>query len=93
MVTIIVNIKVKENKKLDFFNLIKELIHESREEDGCISYELYDNNNDANSFVLIENWISQKAIDEHNQTEHFISIGPKLKELASLDINLYTKSI
>ena len=93
MVTIIVNIKVKENKKPEFLKTVKELIHESCEEDGCISYELYENNNDANSFVLVENWISQKSIDAHNKTEHFITIGPKLRELASLDVNLYTKSI
>ena len=93
MITIVVNIKVKENKKSDFLKTIRALIHDSREEEGCISYELYENKNDEFSFVLIEYWISQDSVDLHNKTEHFITIGPKLRELASLEVNLYTKSI
>lgn len=93
MITIIVNIKVKQDKKADLIKIMKELIDESSKEEGCISYDLYESNDDSNSLVLVEHWASQNAIDLHNKTPHFISIGPKLKELASIDVNLYTKSM
>jgi len=93
MITIIVNLKVKQDKKADFIKIMKELIDKSNEEEGCISYDLYENNDDSNALVLVENWVSEDAIDIHNKTPHFTSMMPKLKELASIDVNLYTKSM
>lgn len=93
MITIIVNLKVKEDKKADFIKIMKELVENSREEEGCVSYDLYESNADSNSSVLVEHWMSQEAIDSHNKTNHFTSMIPKLKEIASIDINIYTKSI
>lgn len=91
MITIIVNLKVKQDKKVDFMKIMKELIDKSNEEEGCISYDLYENNDDSNSLVLIENWISEDAIDIHNKSLHFTSMIPKIKEMASIDINIYSK--
>ncbi|MDA1468405.1 antibiotic biosynthesis monooxygenase [Brachyspira hyodysenteriae] len=67
----------EENKK--FIETAKELIENSRRRQ-CISYSLYESI-DGKYLSFIEEWKDEKAIENHNNTEHFKSIVPKLAEL------------
>lgn len=77
MITIVAKNYIKEGQKQAFIDTAKELIQKSRQEEGCISYALYEDLN-QNVLTFIEEWKDQAAIDFHNQTEHFTTIVPKL---------------
>jgi quinol monooxygenase YgiN len=42
----------------------------SREEDGCISYRVYQDSERENEFVFVEEWENQEALDRHFRTAH-----------------------
>ena len=81
MIHILAQFSVKEDKVPEFIELCKELVKESRQEEGCISYNLQQNREKDNHFVFVEHWKSEKAIEIHNATKHFTKIVPMLVEL------------
>lgn len=82
-----------EGKKEEFKVLVKELIYKTREENGCISYDLYEDMNNENIVTFIEEWNSKEDLDNHMKSEHFIAIVPELRKLQIEDsiVNLYKK--
>jgi len=42
----------------------------SRDEEGCISYRLYEDTEAQNEFVFVEEWQSQAALQRHFGTPH-----------------------
>ncbi|WP_366521281.1 aminoacyl-tRNA hydrolase [uncultured Brachyspira sp.] len=84
MIKIVAKNIVKEENKSKFIEAAKELIIKSRKEEGCISYNLYESV-DGKCLTFIEEWKDEKAVEMHNNSEHFKSIVPKLNELAEGD--------
>lgn len=68
--TIIANIVAKP----DHVELVKaeltKLIDKTRAEQGCINYDLHQDNDNPAHFVFHENWSSQQALDEHLASDH-----------------------
>jgi quinol monooxygenase YgiN len=42
----------------------------SRQEDGCIGYRLYEDTENENQFVFVEEWDSQESLQRHFATPH-----------------------
>lgn len=93
MIKIIAKNIVLPHEKEGFIALAKELIEKSRQEEGNISYGLYQNLHDSNLLTFIEEWEDQAAIDRHNQSEHFTRIVPQLGKLtvAGSTVDCYTE--
>ncbi len=60
----------------------------SRLEEGCISYNFYQDSTDENKFFFYEEWKDQTAIDVHFATKHFLDFQPKFKSLLIAEANL-----
>ena len=93
MITIVAKCTVKEGMNEEFTKLAYKLIAETRKEEACVSYELFQDIDNKNIYTFIENWETREAIDKHMNTEHFTTIVPKLKEtqICNSDMNLYEK--
>lgn len=46
------------------------LVEESRKEDGCVSYDLYESTSAPGTFVVVEVWTDQHALDTHMKSPH-----------------------
>ena len=46
----------------------------SRQEPGCLRFEVYQSNNDPTRFLLTERWESQAALDKHRTAEAYTTI-------------------
>jgi quinol monooxygenase YgiN len=57
--------KVDETK-----SLLLGLIEPTRQEAGCIRYELLQNQTDPTDFVFVEEWESLQALDTHLASAH-----------------------
>lgn len=68
---IVAIINVKPECIEDIKPIFQAVVTGSQEEEGCLSYNLYQDITDSTKFVLVEEWKSQTAIDFHNNTEHF----------------------
>ena len=91
MITIVAKCILKEGKKQEFIELNKELVRCSQNEKGCIAYDLYQDLNNENMVSYIENWEDEKAIELHNDSQHFLKWVPILNELKTEPtiVNLY----
>ena len=50
---------IKENQRENFLSDAAELILETRKEDGCLAYTLYESLEERNTFMMVENWQDQ----------------------------------
>jgi quinol monooxygenase YgiN len=92
MITIVAKCIIKKDKIEEFKKLAEELVKESKNEAGCISYGLFEDIKEATVLTFIEEWKDMDAIEEHNNTAHFTSIVPKFDELReNSDVNLYKR--
>ncbi|HAX86686.1 MAG TPA: antibiotic biosynthesis monooxygenase [Cyanobacteria bacterium UBA11370] len=82
--------KVEELKAV-----LSGLIEPTRVEDGCIQYELYQNQADPTDFTFVEEWASSAALDAHLQSTHIQEAIQQLEGLvgAAPDIRRYDKVV
>lgn len=68
----------------------KDLINNSKAEEGNIDYNLYENTSE-DSLMFVEQWESIEILQKHMQTDHFISFGQNIADLVAgeLDINVF----
>lgn len=90
MITIVAKSIIEDGKKEEFLSLAMELVKESRKEEGCIEYSLYQDMKNENVVSVIEKWNSQESIGMHNNSKHFTTIVPQLGKLrVSSEVTLY----
>ena len=68
------------------------LIEATRAEDGCIRYELTQNNGDPTDFTFVEEWTDDESLDRHLESAHIRDLQSRADELfgAPPDIRRYT---
>jgi quinol monooxygenase YgiN len=90
MIKIVAKGKLKPGVKEEYLQLARELVTETRKENGCISYSIYEDINDPSILTMLEEWVDEDAINLHNNSEHVMRIVPELRKLReSVEINLY----
>ena len=50
-----------------------KLIAPTRKEDGCIEYNLHQDNEDPSIFIFYENWENAGCLEKHMNSDHFKS--------------------
>ena len=80
MITIISNNIIQEQKQQAFLSIVKKMAEESRKEKGCISYTIHQNTQNSLHYCIIEQWEDENAISYHNNTEHFKTLVPQIRE-------------
>ncbi len=80
MLAVVATIKVKAGMDKQFEEVAKELVAKvNANEPGCKLYALHVG--DApNTYVFMERYVDQAAVDAHRATEHFKSLGRKMGE-------------
>lgn len=93
MVQTVSKIFVKKDKVDELIELFKEMIEPTKKEEGCIQYEMYQDEEDATILIVLEQWESRENFDMHLQSEHFERIVPKMSELMvkETEMNLCNK--
>ncbi len=55
-------------------DLLAEQARLSRQEPGCLRFEVYHSNNDPTKFLLMERWQSQEALDKHRTAQAYTTV-------------------
>jgi len=71
MIYLVATLTIKPGSLPDFIDDAKTCIAATRNEPGCISYDLHQSQTDENTLVFVERWESQEALDGHFNAEHF----------------------
>jgi len=79
-----------EDKTDEAIKAYEELVMKSREENGCIAYNLYQDRDDKTILAVIEEWESEDHLEKHSNTEHFKKLVPLISTFRKeKDMNIY----
>ena len=81
MVRIMARITARAGGDRQLRAVLQELLGPSRQEAGCVSYELFQNEDDPLEFVTVEQWSDQAAADAHLATPHLATAVTLASEL------------
>lgn len=91
MIIIHAGLKVNPQRREQFLVEAQSLLAATHAEEGNISYELYEQAGEANSFMMIETWRDAEAVSSHNTSPHFTAFSAKAGEFltAPLDVKVF----
>jgi quinol monooxygenase YgiN len=91
-VAVVCKYTIKDGQESSFLAVMNELIRLTKQEEGCIAYDLYKPQSESETgLVLVEVWQSEEALKKHMKSEHFQRLVPAAdvyKEVPT-DINIY----
>ena len=68
--TLVVHILVKEEFREEIKTELLKLVGPTRGEEGCVAYDLHQDNDNPNLFLFYEKWVNQDFLTKHSQSEH-----------------------
>lgn len=71
MIYVIANLTVAPDKREAVLAAARPAIAETRKEQGCVSYELFQSAENPNEMVFVERWESRDALNAHARSDHF----------------------
>lgn len=90
-VTVLAHINAKPGMADAVKQEVMALVSPTRQEPGCINYDLHQSSSDPCLFMLYENWKSIKDLEEHLELPYLKAFKEKADRLlaAPLDITLW----
>jgi quinol monooxygenase YgiN len=76
-----------EDSKNQIIDFSKDLIENSKAEEGNIDYNLYEDTSD-DYLMFVEKWESIEILQKHMQTDHFIKFGQNIENLVSDNLGI-----
>lgn len=71
MVSVILKMRALPEKRRELKQTLQALMEPTRNEKGCLGYDVFEDIENKNSFCLVERWASRKDLDDHQRTERF----------------------
>ena len=76
---VVATLPIQPGKNAEFEAIFAELEAAVKaNEPGCNFYSLHKSRADENSYVVLEQYVDQDALDEHGKTDYFKAIGAKM---------------
>ena len=75
MIYVIARLNVKPDMKTALLAAAKDCIAATRQEKGCISYELFESVIDPDKLVFVEEWESADYLPAHSKSDHMRAFG------------------
>jgi quinol monooxygenase YgiN len=93
MVTVTAHIKAKKDLEENLKKELLTLIEPTRSETGCITYDLYPDQQNKSHFMFYESWENKSALEQHLQKPYIKSFMDKADELLAepVTISLWEK--
>lgn len=61
---------VRPEKRSNFLETMRGMLEPARVERGCLSYCLYEDVENKNAFILLEEWATQEDVERHIRTDN-----------------------
>jgi quinol monooxygenase YgiN len=91
MIRVVAKGKLKPEVQVEeYLKQARELVSETRKEEGCIYYALHQDIKDPSIVTMLEEWVDEEALNQHGKSEHVLRIVPELGKLReSIEVNVY----
>jgi quinol monooxygenase YgiN len=71
MIHVIAELTIAPGKRDQVVEHARAAIAETKKEEGCIGYDLYENPHDPSRMVFVERWRDRDALNAHARAPHF----------------------
>jgi quinol monooxygenase YgiN len=61
----------KEGHTKQLHTLLEAMVIPSRQEEGCLKYNIYQIESDPKRFIVIEAWEDEDALEGHKNSKHY----------------------
>lgn len=82
-ITVVATFQARPGKETELKKALISLLNPTRQEAGCINYDLHQSPEDPAKFLFHENWTSKAHLDAHLQNTHIQTLLPRLNELCA----------
>jgi len=92
-VAVVVNHKLKEGKLEEFVEYMQEMIKLTKQEDGCIAYDLYAEEGNTTECIMVEMWENREKLNAHLESDHFNVFipGGAIYQVEPCEIKVYDR--
>ncbi|MDE6230517.1 MAG: antibiotic biosynthesis monooxygenase [Muribaculaceae bacterium] len=66
-----------------------ELVAFSLRDKGCVDYDLYESKTNNDRLMIVETWESEKDLEAHQNTEHYLRLSPELRRYANVTLTRF----
>jgi quinol monooxygenase YgiN len=73
-------VKAKPGQEDAVKEALLSLVEPTRQETGCLCYNLHQSKADPTQFMFYEQWASKEDLTAHGKTPHMKALGAKLKD-------------
>jgi|SRR3954447_5736881 len=70
MIVVVGKVSTDEGRRADLVRAGQAVAQASREEAGCLGYRIFQDTEDPDAYVFVEEWESQQALDDHFAMPH-----------------------
>ena len=88
MVTVTAHIKAKKGLEEKLKEELLALVEPTRSEAGCISYDLYRDQENQSIFMFYESWQSKGDLEQHLQKSYLTNFMAKADELLAQPVTI-----
>ena len=81
--TVVANFQAKPGKEAELKKILVGLVAPTRQEAGCISYDLHQSPEDPTKFLFYETWASKAQLDVHLANAQIQALLPRVGELCT----------
>lgn len=78
---ILAHLRARPDRVDELRDVLLGLIEPTRSEPGCLRYELLQNREDPTRFTFVEEWIDERALEDHFATEHIVDAAARFPDL------------
>ena len=82
MILITAKATVSEENRVSYLKLCAEQVENSREEEGCLDYDFYEDAMARGSFIFVERWKDQAALDFHFKQSYCLDFIRSVRKLS-----------
>lgn len=90
MIRLNVFVQVSEANRASVVEMAKQLVAASLQDAGCVAYDLFESATRPDVLMICETWADEAALAAHSATEHFTTLVPQIKQLATLKQERFT---
>ena len=92
-ITVVATFQAQPGKEAELKKVLSSLVASTRQEAGCLNYDLHQSPADPAKFLFHENWASQAQLDAHLANTQIQALLPRVGELcvAFPDIAVWEK--
>jgi quinol monooxygenase YgiN len=83
MIVVIATMRAHLGKDKVLGDLLHSLLKPTRDEAGCLQYDLHVSEDDPCSYAFYERWESRRALEAHLESPHLTSALPRMTELTA----------